>query len=144
MDGLPWMTAPASSCRVMLLTSSNVPVTYVPALKSTVPPPACAQARIALEMASVSSVEPSPLAPKLRTSQTPVLAGAACERSGIGKKAVNDNITGAKLRKRISDLDSCIAEKLGQSSIRGWETPDLFCRAATGTVQATSMNKLDA
>src|ERR1017187_7735063 len=69
---------------------------YFPAGKTTTPPPAPAAASMALLMAFVSSVLPSPVAPNLRTSKmpsigtvaTPSCAEATYETPGIAAAAM--------------------------------------------------------
>src|SRR5438067_87289 len=68
-DSAASITEPCASNKSTLLFSRMEKHTYVPAGKTTVPPPAAAAASIALLIAGVSTVLPSPVAPKLRTSK---------------------------------------------------------------------------
>src|SRR6476646_2422734 len=76
---------------------------YDPAGKRTVPPPADAAASMALLMAAVSMVLPSPVAPNFRTSKIPPSgAPAACALGALAARATPTPANFRNLRRSLA------------------------------------------
>src|SRR6266545_3447834 len=94
------IVAPDPSCSVTLLARWIERDRYVPAGKSTVPPPAPAAAAIALLIAGESIADPLPLAPKLRTLTVP--AAHAGSPAAVTRPAPSSTAAAAIAHLRIA------------------------------------------